>query len=58
VKRAESGVVTHPYTLAPDDDLAKVLQLKEHHRIGGFPVVENGRLVGILTTGIFVLRPI
>ena len=49
VKRAESGVVTHPYTLAPDDDLAKVLQLKEHHRIGGFPVVENGRLVGILT---------
>lgn len=49
VKRAESGVVTHPYTLAPDDDLAKVLQLKEHYRIGGFPVVENGRLVGILT---------
>ncbi|HQQ68088.1 MAG TPA: IMP dehydrogenase [Candidatus Cloacimonadota bacterium] len=49
VKRAESGVVTHPYTLAPDDDLAKVLQLKENHRIGGFPVVENGRLVGILT---------
>jgi len=25
------------------------LQLKEHYRIGGFPVVENGRLVGILT---------
>ncbi|MDY0150841.1 MAG: IMP dehydrogenase [Candidatus Cloacimonas sp.] len=49
VKRAESGVITHPYTVAPDDTLAKVLQLKANHRIGGFPVVQDGKIVGILT---------
>lgn len=49
VKRAESGVVSHPYTLSPQDDLARVMQLKEKYRVGGFPVVENGKLVGILT---------
>ncbi len=49
VKRAESGVVTHPYTLCPTDTLEKVLQLKAHHRVGGFPVVQEGILKGILT---------
>lgn len=50
VKRAESGLITNPYTLAPTDSLAKVHQLREKHRVGGFPVMENGRLVGILTS--------
>ncbi|MDD3282332.1 MAG: IMP dehydrogenase [Candidatus Cloacimonetes bacterium] len=49
VKRAESGVVVHPYTVSPNDDLARVLALKAKHRVGGFPVVENDLLVGILT---------
>ncbi|MCK9335094.1 MAG: IMP dehydrogenase [Candidatus Cloacimonetes bacterium] len=49
VKRAESGVVSHPYTLSPEDNLAYVLEMKQRYRVGGFPVVENGRLVGILT---------
>ncbi|MCB5247467.1 MAG: IMP dehydrogenase [Candidatus Cloacimonetes bacterium] len=50
VKRAESGLITSPYTLAPNDTLAKVRQIREQHQIGGFPVVEKGRLVGILTS--------
>lgn len=49
VKRAESGVVTHPYTVAPTDNLKRVQELKALHRVGGFPVVDNGILVGILT---------
>jgi IMP dehydrogenase len=49
VKRAESGVITHPFTLSPEDTLAKVMELKKTHRIGGFPVLENGRVVGLLT---------
>lgn len=49
VKRAESGVVTHPYTLSPQDNLAHVMELKEQYHVGGFPVVDNGKLVGILT---------
>lgn len=49
VKRAESGIVSNPYTIAPNDTLAKVLKLKAEHKVGGFPVVEAGKLVGILT---------
>ena len=49
VKRAESGVVTHPYTVSPHDTLQTVLELKALHRVGGFPVLEDGKLVGILT---------
>ncbi|MDD4309886.1 MAG: IMP dehydrogenase, partial [Candidatus Cloacimonetes bacterium] len=49
VKRAESGVITHPYTVSSDDTLETVLQLKQTHRVGGFPVVDNGKIAGILT---------
>lgn len=49
VKRAESGVISNPYTISPDDTLATVLKLKAEYKVGGFPVVENGKLVGILT---------
>jgi IMP dehydrogenase len=49
VKRAESGVVSKPYTVSPDDSLARIFELKKSHKIGGFPVVDNGRLVGIIT---------
>jgi IMP dehydrogenase len=49
VKRAESGVVTSPYTISPTDTLSRVLELKAKHKVGGFPVLEKGVLVGILT---------
>ena len=49
VKRAESGIVTRPYTISPKDKLSTVLQLKKEHNVGGFPVVDNGKLCGILT---------
>jgi len=50
VKRAESGVVTHPYTVSSADTLAQVYELKNKYKIGGFPVVDRGKLVGILTS--------
>lgn len=49
VKRAESGVITSPYTVSPEDTLATVTQMKEEYKVGGFPVIENDKLVGILT---------
>jgi IMP dehydrogenase len=56
VKRAESGVITSPYTISPDDHLKKVMEPKKQHRIGGFPVVKDGKLVGILTNRDIRLR--
>lgn len=49
VKRAESGLISNPYTISPDDSIKHVNELKKLHKIGGFPVVDKGKLVGILT---------
>ncbi|HEX4403750.1 MAG TPA: IMP dehydrogenase [Polyangia bacterium] len=50
VKKAESGVVVNPVTVAPDQKLAAALELMKRHDISGLPVVaSDGRPVGILT---------
>ena len=37
-------------TVKPEDSVARVAELMERTKIGGFPVVEGGRLVGIITS--------
>ncbi|HHY46261.1 MAG TPA: CBS domain-containing protein [Firmicutes bacterium] len=37
-------------TVKPEDSVAKVAKLMERTKIGGLPVVEGGRLVGIVTS--------
>jgi IMP dehydrogenase len=49
VKRFESGVVKDPITVTPDMSVRDVLVLTTQHRISGLPVVERGRVVGIVT---------
>ncbi|PRY95266.1 inosine-5'-monophosphate dehydrogenase [Hasllibacter halocynthiae] len=49
VKRFESGVVYNPITLAPDQTLADAKALQERYCVTGFPVVRDGRVVGIVT---------
>ncbi len=50
VKRFESGMVVNPITIGPGATLSEALELMQHNRISGIPVVEpNGKLVGILT---------
>src|SRR5574339_1298288 len=49
VKRFESGVVKDPITIAPDMSVQDVLAIKAQHNISGLPVVERGRVVGIVT---------
>jgi len=49
VKRAESGMIADPITVAPDLSLRQVLEIMREHDISGVPVVEGGRPVGILT---------
>ncbi|MGB2075063.1 MAG: IMP dehydrogenase, partial [Henriciella sp.] len=49
VKKFESGVVMNPVTISPDASLAELKALKERTGFSGIPVVENGRLVGIIT---------
>jgi IMP dehydrogenase len=49
VKRSESGTIFKPYTLSPNDSIRKAIELKNKHKIGGFPVLQGKKLVGILT---------
>ena len=49
VKRSESGVITDPFHLSPDNTLAEADALMAKFRISGVPITENGKLVGIIT---------
>jgi IMP dehydrogenase len=50
VKKAQSGIVVDPLTIAPSRTLEEALALMRHHRISGLPVVDaDKRPVGILT---------
>ena len=50
VKRSESGFITDPVTLRPEDPVGRAHELMERYRVSGFPVVDvEGRLVGIVT---------
>src|SRR6516164_7341792 len=50
VKKAETGVVVNPVTVAPGERLANAVELMRRHEISGLPVVAaDGRPVGILT---------
>lgn len=47
-------MATDPITIAPDAPLSKAANRMLSHRIGCLPVVDEGRLVGILTESDFV----
>lgn len=50
VKRTESGMITDPITISPEQALSQALALMRSNRISGLPVVRFGRPVGILTS--------
>jgi IMP dehydrogenase len=50
VKRSESGVITKPFYLHPDQPVHHAEELMAKYRISGVPIVDNDlRLVGIIT---------
>ena len=49
VKKFESGMITDPITVAPDQKIADAQAIMNKFGISGLPVTKNGKLVGILT---------
>lgn len=49
VKHSEFWVITEPVTIGPDNTIESILRLKKERGMSSFPVVENGKLVGIVT---------
>lgn len=49
VKKSESGMITSPVTVNPNDTVAYALTLMSQYRVSGLPVVRGEKLAGILT---------
>jgi IMP dehydrogenase len=49
VKRFESGVLRDPMTIAPELTVREAIALQRNHKISGFPVLKQGKVVGIVT---------
>src|SRR5574343_34510 len=49
VKRYESGLLKDPITISPGVPVRDVIDRSRQHGISGFPVVDEGRVVGIVT---------
>ena len=49
VKRSAHGVIRDPLTLAPTNTIADARRLMEEHETSGFPILADGKVVGILT---------
>lgn len=49
VKKSESGMISNPITIHPDQSLNEVLEIMAKYKISGLPVTVENKLVGILT---------
>lgn len=49
VKRFESGIVRDPLTTSADVTIGEVRRIISEHNFSGLPVLENGKLIGIVT---------
>ena len=49
VKRYESGLLRDPVVITPDTTVRQVMALSEQLGVSGFPVVDAGKVVGIVT---------
>jgi len=49
VKKFESGMISEPITVAPDQKISDAQEIMKMYGISGLPVTKNGRLLGILT---------
>jgi IMP dehydrogenase len=50
VKRSESGMISNPVTMGPDEPVSDALEMMARFRISGVPITDKaGKLVGILT---------
>ncbi len=49
VKRSANGIIIDPVTLSPNEPVARAIDLMNTNRISGLPIIENNKVVGILT---------
>jgi IMP dehydrogenase len=50
VKRFESGIIREPITISPNATISDVIDIQDKHSISALPVIENGKVVGLITS--------
>jgi IMP dehydrogenase len=50
VKKFESGVVKDPITIEASAPVSELIEIRRQHNISGVPVLDRGKLVGIVTS--------
>ncbi len=50
VKKYETGMIADPITTSPQQSIRQLLELMDQHKISGVPVLQERRLVGIVTS--------
>jgi len=56
VKNAEFWIITEPVTISPTTTLKEIFETIRAKNVSSFPVVENGKLVGIVTKRDFLFE--
>jgi len=49
VKKSESGMILNPVTLGSEEKISTAIEVMNRNNISGLPIVDQGKLVGILT---------
>jgi IMP dehydrogenase len=49
VKRSESGMISDPITMRPEQHIYEALEVMARYKISGVPITRDGKAVGILT---------
>ncbi len=49
--KIEEVMNKNPVTIGPEEPLEEAAKLISHYKVGGLPVIDNNRLVGIITVG-------
>jgi CBS domain-containing protein len=55
---AKDIMTTDPVTVAPDTTVTEAARLMSERRIGALPVVDKGRMVGLVTEGDLIMQDV
>ncbi len=57
VKRAQGFIIEHPYNIQPDATIEQARALMDRHKVGALIVMDDGKLVGLVSQRDLMLAP-
>ena len=57
VKRAQGFIIEHPYNIGPDATIEQARALMDRHKVGALIVMDDGKLIGLVSQRDLMLAP-